>query len=185
MQLVSEGVHARPEVFNRIKIGRVRRPLQHVDPVIVDPCLHHFALERLGIVMQEPPLLMPRISRVRLIVVSSGLLNSLLQQLEQRLAFQLAFVSLAAARTARSKAGKDVDARRVDAAVHGVLRVEPMALWAPHAYVTIPAFALDRHLVADDHLLPILGCPARVAESKGQPSFPLLFGEVPFARSHT
>ena len=78
-----------------------------------------------------------------------------------------------------------MDARRVDAAVHGVLRVEAMAFWAPHVYVTIPAFALDRHLVADNHLRPILRRPILVAASKGHPCFPLLFGVVPFARSHT
>ena len=88
MQLVCQGVYARPEVFDGIEIRRVRRPLQYIDCIV----LHHFTRKRLGVVVQEPPLLMPRIPRIRLIVVSGGLLNSLLQQLEQRLALQLAFV---------------------------------------------------------------------------------------------
>ena len=128
MQLVGEGVHSWPEVLDRVEIRSVRRPLQHVDLLVEDPLLHYFARERLGIVVQELPLLMPRVARVRLVVVSGRLLNSFLQQPKQRLAFQLALVRLAPARTARAEAGEDMDAWLIDAAVHGVLRVEEMTM---------------------------------------------------------
>ena len=70
--------------------------------------------------------------------------------------------------------------RREDATVQRVLRIETVAFWPPHSDLTLPALALDRHLIAEDHSLPLLGCPVLVTVGEGKALTALLVSVVRF-----
>jgi hypothetical protein len=70
--------------------------------------------------------------------------------------------------------------RREDAAVQRELRVEAVTRWPPHTDLTLSALALDRHFVAEDHSLPLLGCPVLVTVGEGKALTALLVSVVRF-----
>ncbi len=69
MQLIHQRANARPEVFDRIEIGRVGREVEHVDAVVVDPGLHFPRFGHRRVVVHEPPLLEAGLQRICLVVI--------------------------------------------------------------------------------------------------------------------